>query len=65
MPNPQNTQDSGINQPPFGAAPFNQAHHMKNERSEPNAELAGSFEPLRIGFAVLALLLGLIASLRF
>jgi hypothetical protein len=38
---------------------------MKHEHSEPNAELARSFEPLRIGFAVLALLLGLIASLRF
>ncbi len=38
---------------------------MKNERTESNAELARSFEPLRIGFAVLALLLGLIASLRF
>jgi hypothetical protein len=38
---------------------------MKQERTEPNAELARSFEPLRIGFAVLALLLGLVASLRF
>lgn len=38
---------------------------MKTEPAEPNAELARSFEPLRIGFALLALLLGLIASLRF
>jgi hypothetical protein len=38
---------------------------MKTERPETNAELMHSFEPLRIGFAVLALLLGLIATLRF
>ncbi len=38
---------------------------MKADRPEPNAELARSFEPLRISFAVFALLLGLIASLRF
>jgi hypothetical protein len=38
---------------------------MKTERPESNAELQHSFEPLRIGFAVLALLLGLVASLRF
>ncbi len=37
---------------------------MKTERPEPNAELQ-SFEPLRIAFAVLALLLGLIATLHF
>jgi len=36
---------------------------MKNDRPEPNAELH-SFEPLRITFAVLALLLGLIAALH-
>jgi hypothetical protein len=36
---------------------------MKNDRPEPNAELQ-SFEPLRITFAVLALLLGLIAALH-
>jgi hypothetical protein len=34
---------------------------MKNDRPEPNAELQ-SFEPLRISFALLALLLGLIAA---
>ncbi len=38
---------------------------MKHERTESNTDLTRSFEPLRIGFAVLALLLGLIASLRF
>lgn len=37
---------------------------MKTERPEPNAELQ-SFEPLRIAFAVLALLLGLVATLHF
>jgi hypothetical protein len=36
---------------------------MKNDRPEPNAELQ-SFEPLRITFALLALLLGLIAALH-
>ena len=40
-------------------------HTMKAERPETNAELQQSFEPLRITFAVLALLLGLVASLRF
>jgi hypothetical protein len=38
---------------------------MKTERADANAELARSFEPLRIVFALGALLLGLIASLRF
>lgn len=38
---------------------------MKNEHSSPNAELQRSFEPLRVIFAVSALLLGLIASLHF
>lgn len=38
---------------------------MNNDHPEPNAELARSFEPLRITFALLALLLGLAASLRF
>lgn len=38
---------------------------MQTDRPEPNAELARSFEPLRITFALLALLLGLVASLRF
>ena len=37
---------------------------MKTERPEANAELQ-SFEPLRIAFAVLALLLGLVATLHF
>ena len=38
---------------------------MKAERQEPNAELARSFEPLRVVFALSALLLGLLASVRF
>lgn len=38
---------------------------MKTERPDANAELAGSFEPLRIAFALSALLLGLIATVRF
>jgi hypothetical protein len=38
---------------------------MKTERPEPNAELQQSFEPLRTVFALAALLLGVIASLRF
>jgi hypothetical protein len=38
---------------------------MKNERPEPNAELTGNFEPLRVVFAISALLLGLMASLHF
>jgi len=38
---------------------------MRNtDRPEPNAELARSFEPLRVVFALSALLLGVIASLR-
>lgn len=41
------------------------AMKTKAERPDADAELQQSFEPLRIGFAVLALLLGLIASLRF
>ena len=31
----------------------------------PNADLQPGFEPLRIGFALMALLLGAIASLQF
>jgi hypothetical protein len=38
---------------------------MKTERPEPNAELAQTFEPLRVVFAIGALLLGLITSLHF
>lgn len=38
---------------------------MKTERPDANAELARSFEPLRIVFALSALLLGLLATLRF
>jgi hypothetical protein len=38
---------------------------MKTERLQINAELHESFEPLRIGFAVLALLLGLVAAMHF
>jgi len=37
---------------------------MKADRPEPNAELARSFEPLRVLFALSALLLGLLASLH-
>jgi hypothetical protein len=48
---------------PSGHAPEETA--MKTERADANAELARSFEPLRIVFALGALLLGLIASLRF
>jgi hypothetical protein len=33
-------------------------------RPEPNAELQSSFEPLRIGFALLALVLGALASFQ-
>jgi len=36
----------------------------KTDRPEPNSELARSFEPLRVVFALSALLLGVIASLR-
>jgi hypothetical protein len=45
--------------------PQQEANAMKTERPEPNAELQQSFEPLRTAFALAALLLGLIASLRF
>lgn len=38
---------------------------MKTDRPEPNAELLQTFEPLRFVFAVGALLLGLLASVRF
>jgi hypothetical protein len=38
---------------------------MKTERPEPNAELSQTFEPLRFVFAIGALLLGFVASLRF
>jgi hypothetical protein len=38
---------------------------MNNNRPDPNAELAHSFEPLRTTFALLALLLGLIVTLHF
>jgi len=38
---------------------------MNNERPNANAELNQSFEPLRTAFALIALLLGVIASLRF
>jgi hypothetical protein len=37
---------------------------MKTDRPEANAELQQSFEPLRTGFAVFALLLGMIAALH-
>lgn len=38
---------------------------MNTERPEPNAELSQTFEPLRFVFAIGALLLGFVASLRF
>lgn len=38
---------------------------MKTDRPETNAELHESFEPLRTAFALLALLLGLIAAMHF
>lgn len=37
---------------------------MKSQRPEPNSELTQTFEPLRVIFAISALLLGLIASLH-
>ena len=37
---------------------------MKTERPEANAELQQSFEPLRTAFAVIALLLGMVAALH-
>ena len=38
---------------------------MKTDRPAPNAELNQTFEPLRLVFAISALLLGLIASAHF
>jgi hypothetical protein len=38
---------------------------MPTDRPEPNAELHESFEPLRTTFALLALLLGLVAAMHF
>ena len=38
---------------------------MRSDRPEPNAELDQTFEPLRLVFAIGALLLGLIASAHF
>lgn len=38
---------------------------MKSERPAPNAELDQTFEPLRLVFAITALLLGLVASAHF
>jgi len=38
---------------------------MKTDHAEANAELHESFEPLRTTFAVLALLLGLLAAMHF
>lgn len=36
---------------------------MSNNRPEPNAELAAGFEPLRVAFALGALLLGFLVVL--
>lgn len=49
----------------FNLATLAKETAMKTERPDANAELARSFEPLRIVFAVSALLLGLIATVRF
>jgi hypothetical protein len=38
---------------------------MKTDRPDTNAELQESFEPLRTAFALLALLLGLVAATHF
>jgi hypothetical protein len=38
-------------------------NRMHNNPIEPNAELAQVYEPLRIGFAVFALLLGALAAM--
>ncbi len=38
---------------------------MKIDRPEANTELHGNFEPLRIGFVLAVLVLGLIAGLHF
>lgn len=38
---------------------------MQSNRPEPNAELNQTFEPLRLLFAITALLLGLVASAHF
>lgn len=37
---------------------------MQNRNSEPNAELKRSFEPLRVAFALGALILGFVAALQ-
>lgn len=37
---------------------------MQDRNTEPNAELKSSFEPLRVIFALGALLLGLLAALH-
>jgi hypothetical protein len=49
----------------FNLATLAKETAMQTERPDANAELAGSFEPLRIVFALSALLLGLIATVRF
>lgn len=49
----------------FNLATLAKETAMKTERHDADAELAHSFEPLRIVFALSALLLGLIATLRF
>ena len=48
-----------------GATPHMMRNDMQTNRPEPNAELTQRFEPLRVGFALLALLLGALASLQF
>jgi hypothetical protein len=39
--------------------------HIESTADAPNAELQPGFEPLRIGFALFALLLGAAAALQF
>lgn len=41
------------------------ANSTSTNRPDPNAELQPGFEPLRIGFALFALLLGAIAAMQF
>jgi hypothetical protein len=50
--------------PPFSAAGLKE-NTMQTDRPDSNAELHESFEPLRTCFAVLALLLGVIAAMHF
>jgi len=46
------------------ATPTRDHHTMQNRNAEPNTELKSSFEPLRVLFALGALILGCIAALQ-